>query len=269
MNIFLIIGLILGFGGVIYGYIGDEGVLSALLKPTAASIVFGGTFGFLLLSFPISYIKQIPPALKMIFFRKKKNYTQVIDLLYNLANVARRDGILAMEAEAEKITDPFIKKGLLYVADGVEPEFLKEVLENEIEAKTGEYERAAKVMEGAGGVAPAMGVLGTVMGMVSILRDMGGDTEELGHKIATAFIATMYGVGSANLLWLPLGGHIKNCAAEDAEYMGLIVTGLLSILEGEYPARMKDNLLAVIGGLQNSKDKGRKGRTTGDEEKSA
>ena len=182
MNIFLIIGLIVGFGGVIYGYVADEGVLSALLRPSAAAIVFGGTFGFLLLAFPISYIKQVPKALKAIFFRKKKNYAQVIDLLYNLANVARRDGILAMEAEAEKIKDPFIKKGLLYVADGVEPEFLKEVLENEIEASVGEMEKAAKVLEGAGGVAPACGVLGTVMGMVSILRDMGGDTEELGKK---------------------------------------------------------------------------------------
>lgn len=267
MNIFLILGLIIGFGGVIYGYLGDEGVLSALLKPTAASIVFGGTIGFILLSFPLSYIKQVPKALKLILFRKKKNYGEVIDLLYNLANVARRDGILAMEAEAEKISDPFIKKGLLYVADGVEPDFLKEVLEHEIEAKTGEFERAAKVMEGAGGVSPAMGVLGTVMGMVSILREMGADMEELGHKIATAFIATMYGVGSANLLWLPLGAHIKNCAEEDAEYMGLIVTGLLSILEGEYPARMKDNLLAVIGGLQENKEKGKNGGSG--EEKSA
>ena len=105
MNIFLIIGLLLGFGGVIYGFVADEGVLSSLLRPTAASIVFGGTFGFVLLSFPISYIKQVPKALKMIFFRKKKKYGQVIDLLYNLANVARRDGILAMEAEAEKITE--------------------------------------------------------------------------------------------------------------------------------------------------------------------
>jgi chemotaxis protein MotA len=265
MNIFLLIGLILGFGGVVYGYVGDEGVLSALLKPTAASIVFGGTFGFLLMSFPLSYLKQIPKALKMIFFRKKKNYGQVIDLLYNLANVARRDGILAMEAEAEKISDPFIKKGLLYVADGVEPEFLKEVLENEIEAKAKEFERAAKCVEGASGVAPAMGVLGTVMGMVSILRDMGSDTAELGAKIATAFIATMYGVGSANLLWLPIGGHIKNCAQEDTEYMELIVTGLLSILEGEYPARMRDNLLAVIGGID---DKGKKSAAKS-EEKSA
>jgi chemotaxis protein MotA len=264
MNILLILGLIVGFGGVLYGYVADEGVLSALLKPSSASIVFGGTFGFLLLSFPISYIKQIPKALKMIFFRKKKKYGEVIDLMYNLANTARRDGILAMEAEAEKISDPFIKKGLLYVADGVEPDFLKEVLENEIEAKMKEVEHAAKVMEGAGGVAPSMGVLGTVMGMVSILRDMGGDTEELGHKIATAFIATMYGVGSANLLWLPLGSHIKTCAEEDAEYMGLIVTGLLSILEGEYPARMRDNLIAVIGGLD-EKGKGKRGS----EEKSA
>ncbi|MEL4106304.1 MotA/TolQ/ExbB proton channel family protein [Oscillospiraceae bacterium WX1] len=255
MNIFLLLGLLIGFGGVIYGYIGDEGVLSALLKPTAASIVFGGTIGFVLLSFPLTYLKQLPKALKMILFRKKKNYAQVIDLLYGLANVARRDGILAMEAEAEKVNDPFIKKGLLYVADGVEPDFLKEVLENEIEAKTREFEQAAKVMEGAGGVSPAMGVLGTVMGMVSILREMGADMEALGHKIATAFIATMYGVGAANLLWLPIGAHINNCADEDAAYMGLIVTGLLSILEGEYPARMRDNLIASIGGLEEGKSK--------------
>lgn len=265
MNIFLIIGLVVGFGGVIYGYVGDEGVLSALLRPTAAAIVFGGTFGFLLISFPVSYLKQIPKGLKMIFFRKKKDYAQVIDLLYNLANVARRDGILAMEAEAEKIKDPFIKKGLLYVADGVEPDFLKEVLENEIEASARDMERAAKCLEGAGGVAPACGVLGTVMGMVSILREMGGDTAELGGKIATAFIATMYGVGSANLLWLPLGAHVKNCANEDEEYMNLIVTGLLSILEGEYPARMRDNLMAVVGEIDT---KGKRGGSRA-EEKSA
>lgn len=259
MNIFLIIGLIIGFGGVIFGYVEDDGVLTALLKPSAASIVFGGTLGFVMLSFPMSFLKQVPKALKMIFFRKKKNYAEVIDLLYNLANVARRDGILAMEAQAERVADPFIKKGLLYVADGVEPEFLKEVLENEIESTSKEYEHAAKVMEGAGGVAPSMGVLGTVMGMVSILREMGADMEALGGKIATAFIATMYGVGSANLLWIPLGNHIRNCAEEDAEYMDLIVTGLLSILEGEYPARMKDNLMAVIGGLDDkSKGKGSK-----------
>jgi chemotaxis protein MotA len=268
VNFFLVLGLLIGFGGVLYGYVGDEGVLSSLLKPTSASIVFGGTIGFVLLSYPLSFLRQVPGALKMILIRKKKNYTEVIELLYNVANVARRDGILTMEAEAEKISDPFIKRGLLYVADGVDPEFLREVLESEIEAKTGEYEKAAKVLEGAGGVSPAMGVLGTVMGMVSILREMGTDMEELGAKIATAFIATMYGVGTANLLLLPLGGHIKNRAQEDAAYMQLIVKGLTSILEGEYPSRMRDNLYASVG-MTAGKTPGKAGREAGKQEKSA
>lgn len=253
MNIFAIIGLIIGFGGVLLGYIGDEGVLSALLKPTAAYIVFGGTIGFTLISFPLSYLKQLPKALKLAFFPKKRDYNAIIDQLYDLANVARKDGILAMQSEADKVSDPFIKKGLLFVADGVESEYLRKVLEQEIEAKTEEYERGAKVLEGAGGVAPACGVLGTVMGMVSILRSMGADMDALGAKIATAFIATMYGVGSANLLWLPLGNQIKNAAAMEAAYFEVIEEGLINILEGEYPARMKESLLTKIGQLEEEK----------------
>lgn len=254
MNIFLLIGLIIGFGGVILGYLGDEGVLSALLKPTSAAIVFGGTIGFVLMSFPLSFLKQVPAAIKLILFHKKKDYDAVINQLFDLANIARRDGILTMESEAEKVSDPFIKKGLIFVADGVESEYLKTVLEHEIEAITNEYEKGAKVFEGAGGVGPAMGVLGTVMGMVSVLREMGTDMEELGSKIATAFIATMYGVGSANLLFLPLSSHIRNCAEEEAAYYELIIEGLLCILEGEYPAKMRDMLRAKVGELQQSKE---------------
>lgn len=255
MNIFLILGIIIGFGGVLFGYMEDGGVLSSLLKPSSASIVFGGSIGFMLIAFPFSYIKRVPAAFKLIFFRKKRNYNDAIDMLYSLATAARKDGLLAMESEAAKVDDPFIKKGLGYIADGVDPEFLKTVLEHAIEAQTEEYEQAAKVFEGVGGVAPAMGVLGTVMGMVSILREMGSDMEELGAKIATAFIATMYGVGSANLLWLPLGGQIKLVAEEEAAYLGLIEEGLLYILKGEYPSRMKDSLLAKAGEIEERKGK--------------
>jgi pyruvate,orthophosphate dikinase len=149
----------------------------------------------------------------------------MIDILFNVANTARREGLLALETEAENIKDEFIKKGLIFIADNVEPEFLKKVLESEIEASNRKYEAAASVFEGMGGTAPTMGVLGTVMGMVSILRDM-SDMDELGGKIATAFVATLYGVGSANLLWLPIAAHIKAIAAAESEYFETVIDGL-------------------------------------------
>jgi chemotaxis protein MotA len=188
----------------------------------------------------------MPAALKMIFFYKNRDYHTMIDILFNVANTARREGLLALETEAENIKDEFIKKGLIFIADNVEPEFLKKVLESEIEASNRKYEAAASVFEGMGGTAPTMGVLGTVMGMVSILRDM-SNMDELGGKIATAFVATLYGVGSANLLWLPIAAHIKAIAAEESEYFETVIDGLLSIQAGEYPARIKESLYAQIG----------------------
>jgi chemotaxis protein MotA len=215
--------------------------------------VLGGALGYILLGFPLNVLTQFPRSIKFILFRKKKDYAGLIDKLYNLANIARREGILSMEAEAEKIDDPFIKKGLLYVADGVEPEFLKEVLENEIAARTRDITAAAKVCDAGGAVCPAMGLIGTVIGMVNILLNLTADMSVLGISVGTAFLTTFYGVFLANVFFLPLASHIRLCAEEEASYMQLIVTGLLSILEGEYPARMRDNLIAEIGGPEKLK----------------
>jgi chemotaxis protein MotA len=256
MNITYLIGLILGFGGIIFGYLSDEGVMSALVKISALSIVFGGTFGIMFMTNPMNRIKQIPSAIKMVLFNKKKDYSALVDQLFDIANLARRDGLLALEAEAEKTQDPFIKKGLNFLADGVEPEFLRDILSSEIEAKAENFEEAAAVFEGMGGSAPTMGVLGTVMGMVSILRDM-SDMDSLGGKIATAFIATLYGVGSANLLWLPLAGHIKAAAKAENDYFEVVIDGLLLIQDGVSPTRLKESLYARIGDKINEKDKGK------------
>ena len=256
MNIIYIIGLVLGFGGILAGYMLDEGVLSALLKVPAFCIVFGGTFGVMLMANPMSRIKLVPGALKLLFFYKPRDYEQLVNQMYDLANIARRDGLLAMEAEAEKIGDPFIQKGLNLLADGVEPEFLQDVLGSEIEAKDHDYEEAAAVFEGMGGTAPTMGVLGTVMGMVSILRDM-SDMDSLGGKIASAFIATMLGVGSANLMWLPIGSHIKAIANQEREYHETIVDAMLLILDGMAPLRIKEKLYARIGEKINNSKKGK------------
>ena len=247
MNILFFVGLIVGFGGVLFAFVEDGGMLASLIKISSLCIVFGGTIGFTLLSYPLSYLKEIQSAVKLVLFGKKRNYGETIDMLVDIAKSARADGILTLESKANDIKDPMIKKGILLIADGVQPEYLKRVLDHEIESMTESYERAAKVFAGAGGAAPAMGVLGTVMGMVNILKEMGADMSSLGAKIATAFIATMYGVGSANLMWLPIGNSIKMSAAREQEYYEMVAEGLLSILEGEHPTKVQENLLAMAG----------------------
>jgi chemotaxis protein MotA len=254
MNIMLILGLIISFGGIIGGYILEEGVLWNLVKqPSPFMIVFMGTIGIALIAFPFRNIKRIPSALKLILLPKKHDYAGVVDMLCDIANKARKDGLLSLEAEADKMSDHFIKKGLGYIADGVDPEFLKKVLYNEIESEYKKHEDASKVFESMGGTAPTMGVLGTVMAMVTTLGKGTSDTDALVVSISTAFLATLFGIGSANLLWLPIGTQIKVVAEQESDYREVIVEGLMAIQAGEPSSRLKDRLYAKIGDIKNGK----------------
>ena len=246
MNILLLLGLLIGF-------MNEGGVLANLLKPAPLMIVLGGTIGIALVAFPFASIKKMPNALKAVIFHKKYNYDKLVEMLCDIANKARKDGLLSLESEAEKIPDPFIKRGLGYIADGVDPEFLKKVLNNEIESAYKRLEDAAKVFDSMGGTSPTMGVLGTVMGMTTVLGGMGSDTSALGEHIASAFLATMYGIGIANLVWLPIGSHIKVVAQEASEYQEVVLEGLMAIQSGEPSSRLRDRLYAKIGSMKNKK----------------
>jgi chemotaxis protein MotA len=213
-------------------------------------IVFGGTIGIALIAFPLKNIKRIPGALKLILLPKKHDYAGVVDMLCEIANKARKDGLLSLEAEADKMSDHFIKKGLGYIADGVDPEFLKKVLNNEIESEYKKYEDAAKVFEGMGGTAPTMGVLGTVMAMITTLSGGTSDTNGLVKEISTAFLATFFGLGSANLMWLPIGNQIKVVAEHESDFREVVMEGLLAIQAGEPSSRLKDRLYAKIGDVK-------------------
>ncbi|MDR3552799.1 MAG: MotA/TolQ/ExbB proton channel family protein [Clostridia bacterium] len=258
MNITFFIGLLMGFGAVIGGFLLEKGTLMSLLKLAPACIIFGGTFAIALVQFPMSSIKMMPAALKLIIFNKKHNYTELIDKLCEIANKARKDGLLSLETEAEQVSDPFIKRGLGYIADGVDPDFLKKLLYNEIEAMENKYELAAAVFEGMGGTAPTLGVLGTVLSMVTVLSNAGDNSNAMVKEIAGAFIATMYGLGSANLLWLPIGGRIKNVTQGESAYMELIVEGLMAIQAGEPSSRLRDRLVAKLDDQKISKKSGAK-----------
>jgi chemotaxis protein MotA len=261
MNILLLIGLIIAFGGVLLGFQLEGGVFYQLIcHPSPFLIVFGGTLGVALIAFPMKNVMRIPKALKLIILPKRHNYTKLVDMLCDIANKARKDGLLSLEAEADKIPDPFIKKGLGYIADGVDPDFLKKVLYNEIESEYKIYDDASKVFESMGGTAPTMGVMGTVMSMVTVLAQGTGDTNKLVENISSAFLATLYGIGSANLLWLPISNQIKIVAEHDSDFREVIVEGLMAIQAGEPSSRLKDRLYAKIGNI--NKQKAKKGNDT-------
>ena len=254
MDITTIVGLILGLGGVIGGYLEEGGQLGALVKIGPFLIVFVGGFGATLVAFPLSEIKKMLSTLNMLFIQKKYNEIDIINELADLSEKARKDGLLSLEQDAQTNNNDLIRKGLALVVDGIETEVIKDILARESELHEEIYESSAKIFEAMGGTWPAMGVCGTVMGMISILKDL-SDSAALGPKISGAFIATMLGVGFANLVWLPFATKIKSKAARETMINEIIIEGLLSIQAGENPRIIKEklnlNLMEKLNGAKN------------------
>lgn len=251
MDIATLVSLIFSFAVLLAAYImeggGSAGMIAKLLSPTAAMIVFGGTFGAVGISYPWQQLKQIPRMLKIIFFPPTDNRQEILDTFLMLANIARKDGLLALEQElAENTYDDFIVSGIQLVIDGTDPEALKLMLETRILNMEDRHERGIAVFEGAGGFAPTMGVLGTVMGMVNVLGEMGNDPSSLGPKIATAFLATLYGIGSANLLWIPMANKLKELSSRESITKQMMIEGIMMLQNGSNPAFIKEQLKGYL-----------------------
>lgn len=256
MDIGAIIALAIGFASVLLGYVMEGGTVGALLQKTSAIIVIGGTIGATALTFPLSELKKLYYGFKLIFKEHNYNEVDVILEIAELSEKARKNGLLSLEQFAQESDDKnvnsLLKKGLALVVDGVEGDVIKDILKRESDLKFRIYESSIKILEAAGGFSPTMGVLGTVMGMVFILGNMGSDTKELAHSIAVAFIATMYGVGLANLVYLPLAGRVRSKAEREVSVNELIIEGLLSIQAGENPRIIKEKLnLQLLEQLNN------------------
>ncbi len=241
MNLTTPIGLLLGIGALIGGLIMEEGDLIAFLKPSAALIVFGGTFGAAMISFPGAILARLPKMLSKTFFFKSPNAQTVADTLVGLSERARREGLLALEEEVAKLENPLLRKGVMLVVDGTDPDLVRNVLLSDISVREREHEADAGLLEAMGGFAPTMGIIGTVMGLVNVLSNM-SDPSHLGEAIAVAFIATFYGVGSANLIWLPLASKLKKLAEGGQLLDEMILEGLASIQSGENPRILQERL---------------------------
>ena len=253
MDISTIIGLVIGFGMILGAFILEGGDINGLLQITAAMIVFGGTAGAVCISFPMDQIKRALAMASIVFTQQTSDEVDIINQLAELSEKARKDGLLSLEQDTQSNPNPLIRKGLSLVVDGIETEVIKDILVRETYLHENEYHEAATVFESAGGYSPTMGIVGTVLGLVSVLSNL-SNPDELGHKIALAFIATLFGIATANLLFLPFATKIKVKGKKIKMINDLIIEGLLSIQAGENPRIIKEKLnLALLEKLSGKK----------------
>jgi len=246
VDITTIAGLVLAVGGILFGQALEGGHVGSILQATAAIIVLAGTFGAVMVAFPKKDFVRGMKMLKMAFTDKKDDLSGLAKEIVELASVARRDGVLALEGKLSEINDPFLRKALGYVVDGVDASVTRDSLEASMEAEHGESMQGAKVWESLGGFAPTIGIIGAVLGLIHVMENL-SDPSKLGGGIATAFVATVYGVASANLLFLPAANKIKRKLSIAMERKVLIIEGVLAIQEGLNPRVLEEKLRAFTG----------------------
>jgi chemotaxis protein MotA len=238
-------GVIIGIGGILAGLLIEGGNLSQVLQPTAGMIVFGGTLGAVLISFPLPVVLAAFRRLVHVFFEPKLNPAAMVGELVKYANKARREGIVSLDAELANIEDPFLKKSLMLAVDGTEPQELRKMMELELDNQAEQEEKIPQVFESAGGFSPTIGIIGAVLGLIQVMQHL-DKIDEVGRGIAVAFVATIYGVGAANLFFLPTAGKLKIRIREEQVVREMTLEGVVSILEGMNPRMLETKLLGFL-----------------------
>ncbi len=246
MDLSTIIGLAVGFGSLIVAVLMEGGSPLSFISPSAMLIVFGGTIGATLIAFPLEHVKKLPTLFQLAIKQQRHDSHELIELFNTLAEKARKNGLLSLESETQDVTDPFLKQAIMMAVDGIDAEVLKEILEVQVDHLAERHEVLFGMLEAMGGFAPTMGIIGTVMGLVHVLSNL-SNPNSLGPEIAVAFIATLWGVASANLIWLPLGSKLKRKSHEEAFYRGMIIEGVLAIQSGENPRLVRQKLEGMVG----------------------
>lgn len=232
MELTTLIGILAGLAAIVGGFLLEGGQLSGLFKLTAALIVFGGTFAAVAVSYPLARLRLIPQALRYAFTKHELEQDEIIDEMIRYATVSRRHGLLVLEKRLNNHTNDFLREGMFLAIDGADPEQIRDTLELEIDALERKHEQYARIFESAGGYAPTMGIIGTVVGLIHVLSQL-SDPSALGPSIAVAFTATLYGVLSANLIYLPIASKIQTRCQEECQHLELIMHGILSIRAGD------------------------------------
>ncbi|HUA87378.1 MAG TPA: flagellar motor protein [Bryobacteraceae bacterium] len=238
-------GLALALTGILGGLMIEGGRLKDVAQFTAAMIVLGGTIGAVLVSTPLAVALGAAKRFAGVFRDESKPLDEMLEEVIQYAAKARKNGLVSLEQDADAIQDPFLKKALNLAVDGTDLQELRKMLELEIEMEEQHVEAEAKVFESAGGYAPTIGIIGAVLGLIQVMKNL-ANIEEVGHGIAVAFVATVYGVGSANLLFLPAASKIKARFAAEVHRKEMIVEAISGIVEGLNPKLIRLKLEAYV-----------------------
>ena len=240
-----VIGIIIGVGAIVGGNWLEGGYLESLANGPALVIVLGGTIGAVLLQTPVAVFMRAMRMVGMVFVPPTRPLPPAIKRIVGWSNTARKEGLLGLEHLAEREPDLFVRKGMQLLVDGNEPEEIRRTLEVELDSRERSDLQAARVFESMGGYSPTIGIIGAVMGLIQVMQNL-ADPSRLGSGVATAFVATIYGVGLANLLLLPLANKLKAYAQTESAYRELVIEGLVAIAEGENPRNIETRLRGFL-----------------------
>lgn len=254
MDIFAILGLVVGVGFILWAQALEGGNVTQLLQVTAAMIVLGGTAGALIGSFPVDDLKNAMAMMKDILMPPKVNLETLITEIVGFATKARKEGVIILEKEAKNASDKLLSMGLETVADGADPSLVQGMMENQVTQLEEKVTRASKVFESAGAYSPTFGIIGAVLGLIQVMQNL-SDPSKLGAGIAVAFVATVYGLFVANLIFIPVSTRLKANYQLILLSKEIMIEGILSIQAGESPALIERKLQSfILGGAQGAKE---------------
>jgi chemotaxis protein MotA len=245
MDLPLVFGLLFGVGMILFGNKLEHGLVEDLIGLPAFIIVIGGTVGAVVVQFPPDVLKNMGKWLRKLFKTEHVDHGKLIDEIVDLATRARREGILGLEKLAPNVSNPFLSRALMMAIDGADSTTIRDTMEISMAQEEDEAETVGKAFEAAGGYSPTVGIIGAVLGLIGVMKNL-SDIEAVGRGIATAFVATIYGVAFANLIMMPLGGRVKLRAKEDAHVKEMMLQGVLAIQEGTNPKLVRDRLSSFL-----------------------
>ncbi|MCL6450728.1 MAG: flagellar motor protein [Acetobacteraceae bacterium] len=254
MDFATVLGLVISVGAVLVANGMDGGTLGSLVNLSAFILVMGGTIGATATSFPLEDIFTLPRLVLLSVVKREKNPRKTVEMLVEYADKARREGTLSLQNFITGKGDRFLERGLTLVVDGIDPHLVKSILETDLEFVEKRHHVGASILETAGGYAPTMGIIGTVMGLVHVLGKL-EDPSKLGPAIAVAFLATFYGISTANLFWLPLAQKLKLRSQRELLVKEMVIEGLLAIQSGENPRMVRDRVEAFLAPRLHAREK--------------
>jgi chemotaxis protein MotA len=240
-----IVGVLLALAGILAGLLLEGGHVGQILQPTAAMIVFGGTAGAVMLQFPLPTVWAAALRLFRVFFYRADTGEASVKQLVNFANKARRNGIVSLDQDLAMIHDSFLKQAIMLAVDGTEPSELRRIMELQIDNQHEIEDKIPGVFEAAGGFSPTIGIIGAVLGLIQVMQHL-DHIDEVGKGIAVAFVATIYGVAAANLLFLPAAGKLRMRASHEQALKEMMLEGVVSILEGMNPRILEIKLNSFL-----------------------